>query len=55
MSLNLLIETRGGFESTGADRAGWMRAAGFRQTCVESLSGPDSMAVGVIPDEAGGG
>jgi hypothetical protein len=47
MSLNMLIETRGGFDYTGADCADWMRDAGFRQTSVEHLSGPDSMVVGV--------
>jgi len=47
MSLNMLIETRGGFDYTGADCAGWMREAGFRQTRVEHLAGPDSMVVGV--------
>jgi SAM-dependent methyltransferase len=47
MSLNMLIETRGGFDYTGADGADWMRAAGFRRTRVEHLSGPDSMVVGV--------
>jgi hypothetical protein len=47
MSLNMLIETRGGFDYTGADCAAWMREAGFRQTRVEHLSGPDSMVVGV--------
>jgi hypothetical protein len=47
MSLNMLIETRGGFDYTGADGAGWMREAGFRQTRVEPLVGPDSMVVGV--------
>lgn len=47
MSLNMLIETRGGFDFTGADCAGWMREAGFRETRVEHLSGPDSMVVGV--------
>jgi hypothetical protein len=47
MSLNMLIETAGGFDYTGADCAGWMREAGFRQTRVEHLSGPDSMVVGV--------
>ena len=29
MSLNMLIETPGGFDYTGADCAGWMREAGF--------------------------
>jgi hypothetical protein len=47
MSLNMLIETRGGFDYTGADCAGWMHEAGFRQTRVEPLSGADSMVVGV--------
>lgn len=47
MSLNMLIETRGGFDYTGADGAAWMREAGFRQTRVEHLSGPDSMVIGV--------
>jgi hypothetical protein len=47
MSLNMLIETRGGFDYTGADCAAWMREAGFKQTRVEHLSGPDSMVIGV--------
>jgi hypothetical protein len=47
MSLNMLIETRGGFDYTGADGSAWMREAGFKQTRVEHLSGPDSMVVGV--------
>jgi len=47
MSLNMLIETTGGFDYTGADCAGWLREAGFRETRVEHLVGPDSMVVGV--------
>ena len=47
MSLNMLIETPGGFDYTGADCSGWMRAAGFRETRVEHLAGPDSMVVGI--------
>jgi hypothetical protein len=47
MSLNMLIETPGGFDYTGADCEGWMREAGFRSTRVEHLAGPDSMVVGV--------
>jgi hypothetical protein len=47
MSLNMLIETPGGFDYTGADCRGWMREAGFRETRVEHLAGPDSMVVGV--------
>jgi O-methyltransferase domain len=47
MSLNMLIETRGGLGHTGAECATWMREAGFKQTRVEHLNGPDSMVVGV--------
>ena len=47
MSLNMLIETRGGFDYTGADCAAWMRAAGFSATRVEPLVGPDSMVIGI--------
>jgi hypothetical protein len=47
MSLNMLIETSGGFDYTGADCLGWMRAAGFSRTRVEHLVGPDSMIIGV--------
>jgi hypothetical protein len=47
MSLNMLIETSGGFDYTGADCMGWMREAGFRETRVEHLVGPDSMAIGI--------
>jgi hypothetical protein len=47
MSLNMLIETPGGFDYTGRDCEGWLRAAGFRKTRVEHLVGPDSMVVGI--------
>ena len=47
MSLNMLIETPGGFDYTGADCCGWMREAGFRETRVQHLSGPDSMVIGI--------
>lgn len=47
MSLNMLIETPGGFDYTGSDCSGWMREAGFRSTSVEHLAGPDSMVVGI--------
>ncbi len=47
MSLNMLIETPGGFDYTGADCSGWMREAGFRETRVEHLVGPDSMVIGI--------
>ncbi|MGA3033082.1 MAG: methyltransferase [Terracidiphilus sp.] len=47
MSLNMLIETYGGFDYTGADCQGWMRDVGFNDTRVEHLVGPDSMVVGI--------
>ena len=47
MSLNMLIETPGGFDYTGADCRGWMQEAGFRESYVEPLLGPDSMVVGI--------
>ncbi len=47
MSLNMLIETPGGFDYTGADCIGWMKEAGFQETRVEHLIGPDSMVVGI--------
>lgn len=47
MSLNMLIETPGGFDYTGADCSEWMREAGFSTTRVESLVGPDSMVIGI--------
>lgn len=47
MSLNMLIETPGGFDYTGEDCRRWMRETGFRETRVEHLAGPDSMVVGI--------
>ena len=47
MSLNMLIETPGGFDYTGADCSAWMKETGFRETRVEHLVGPDSMVVGI--------
>ena len=46
MSLNMLIETPGGFDYTCADCLGWMRSAGFREARVQRLPGPYSMAIG---------
>ncbi len=46
MSLNMLIETPGGFDFTGADCKAWMQKAGFKRTKVEKLAGPDSMVIG---------
>ncbi len=47
MSLNMLIETPAGFDYTGTDCQRWMQKAGFHQTSVEHLAGPDSMVVGI--------
>ena len=47
MSLNMLIETPGGFDYTGEECAGWMRQAGFSKTEVQHLAGPTSMVVGI--------
>jgi hypothetical protein len=47
MSLNMLIETPGGFDYTGADCKGWMKEAGFNEIRVEHLVGPDSMVIGI--------
>jgi hypothetical protein len=46
MSLNMLIETPGGFDYSGADCIGWMEEAGFSNVRVEHLHGPDSMVTG---------
>jgi O-methyltransferase domain/Dimerisation domain len=46
-SLNMLVETAGGFDYTGADCCGWMKKVGFSETYVEHLAGPASMVVGI--------
>ena len=43
----MLIETRDGFDYTGADCRGWMADAGFNESYVQHLVGPDSMVVGI--------
>jgi hypothetical protein len=45
MSLNILIETPGGFNCTGADYRKWVREAGFGKSYVEPLVGPVGMVV----------
>ena len=47
MSLNMLIETPGGFDYTGADCMNWMKEIGFQKTWVDHLVGPDSMVIGI--------
>lgn len=46
MSLNMLIETHGGFDFTGADCRKWIKDVGFKRTQVVRLAGPDGMVVG---------
>ena len=47
MSLNMLIETPGGFDYSGVDCIAWMKDAGFKEAHVEHLVGPDSMVIGI--------
>lgn len=47
MSMNMLIETRSGFDYTFAECESWLREAGFRETRHDHLAGPVSMVVGV--------
>ncbi|SCX50042.1 methyltransferase [Nitrosospira sp. Nsp1] len=47
MSLNMLLETPGGFDYTGADCKGWMQEAGFSTMRVEPLAGADLMVIGI--------
>jgi hypothetical protein len=47
MSLSMLVETSGGFDYTGADCVGWMKAAGFSTVSCEHLCGSCSMVVGI--------
>jgi hypothetical protein len=49
MSLNMLVQTPGGFDYTGADCRGWMQEAGFTQIYMEHLLGDRSMVVGTKP------
>ena len=46
MSLNMLIETHGGFDYSGADCINWMTEAGFKSCRTEHLVGPDAMVIG---------
>jgi len=47
MSLNMLVLSHDGFDYTGADCQGWMAEAGFRESYVQHLVGPESMVVGL--------
>lgn len=48
-SLNMLIETSGGFEYTAAQCMGWMRDCGFHEMQVEPLDGRERAVIGVKP------
>ncbi|HVR35266.1 MAG TPA: methyltransferase [Methylomirabilota bacterium] len=39
--------TTGKFDCAAEDYRAWMEEAGFRETCVESLAGADSMVIGI--------
>jgi precorrin-6B methylase 2 len=45
MSLNMLIETYGGFDYTAADFTSWVKAAGFSRVDIMHLSGPASALI----------
>jgi SAM-dependent methyltransferase len=47
VSLNMLVETQGGFDVQTKDCEEWMRQAGFRETRVVTLAAPDSMVIGI--------
>lgn len=47
MSLHMLLQTPGGKNFTGAECCAWMREAGFNETRVEHLLGPNSMVIGI--------
>jgi hypothetical protein len=46
-SLNMLIETSGGFEYTGMECASWMQETGFGETRIEPLCGRHSAVIGI--------
>jgi hypothetical protein len=48
-SLNMLIETAGGFEYTATQCMDWMRDCGFDEMRVESLNGGESAIIGLKP------
>jgi hypothetical protein len=49
MGLNMLIETPAGGEYTPSQLIGWLRGAGFSDTRVEALEGPETLVVGIKP------
>jgi SAM-dependent methyltransferase len=49
-SLNIMLETREGFEATTDECAEWFRDAGFRDVTITHLVGPTSMVYGFKPE-----
>lgn len=47
MSLNMLIETPGGFDYTGSACSAWMEEAGFSKRWVRHLAGAESMVIAI--------
>jgi hypothetical protein len=47
MSLNMLIETPGGFDYTASDFQSWALEAGFKETRIMPLNGPSSAAIAI--------
>jgi hypothetical protein len=45
MSLNMLIETYGGFDYTAADFTGWAKEIGFTEIRIMHLAGPSSALI----------
>jgi O-methyltransferase domain/Dimerisation domain len=48
-SLNIMLESRDGFESTTTECADWLRSAGFARVTTRHLVGPTSMVFGYRP------
>jgi hypothetical protein len=48
-SLNIMLESRDGFESSTDECARWLRAAGFSRVTTRHLVGPTSMVFGFKP------
>jgi precorrin-6B methylase 2 len=48
-SLNMLLQTQSGFESSGAQWSGWMDECGFTRIRIEPLGGSYSAIVGTKP------
>ena len=47
MSLNMLIETPGGFDYSAADGEGWLKEAGFKSVRHIQLGGPNSFLLAI--------